>query len=214
MLVIPSLRCFSKTLHRALIKQSSLESLGKGWWSLPRNMGGRWPPPPFMKFSRKSPRVWLFLWTQFLFLSSFLRSFPILATTIVPSPPVSRVGITILHRRIKCNRASRGGGVDFLKSIFIYSHVSLSSYSVSSSLSLSGDGISECHTEFCIHQHHETFVLFWVDLGRVKGHVLEPFLNILPLFVTILLPFLPHFTPSKKQTKLKKNKNKKLRHFT
>lgn len=102
MLVIPSLCCFSKTLHRILIKQSSLKSLGKGWWSLPRNMGGRWPQPPFMKFSRKSPRVWLFLWTQFLFFSSFLRSFPILVTIIVSSPPVSRVGITVLHRRIKC----------------------------------------------------------------------------------------------------------------
>lgn len=39
----PQVHGFSKTRHRALIKQSSMESVILCWWSLPRNMGGRWP---------------------------------------------------------------------------------------------------------------------------------------------------------------------------
>lgn len=136
---IPVLCWFSKTLHRALITQSS--------WRADNWVGGL-----YLEI------LWVVDGLNFPFF--FPKVLSTLATTPVPSPLVSRGGITVLHRRIKCNQASWRGGVDFLKSIFIYSHVSLSPCSVSSSLSLSGDGISECHTEFCIHQHHEQLYSF------------------------------------------------------
>lgn len=53
--VVPSLCYFSKTLHRALIKQSYLESIILGW-SLPRNMVVDLNLP-FLRISMKSPRV-------------------------------------------------------------------------------------------------------------------------------------------------------------
>lgn len=131
---------FSKTLRRAFLNHAEL--LESSYWVAGLCL----------------ERLWVVDGLNFPFF--FPKVLSTLATTPVPSPLVSRGGITVLHRRIKCNQASWGGGGDFFKSVFIYSHVSLSPRSVSSSLSLSGDGISECHTELCIHQHQETLVFF------------------------------------------------------
>lgn len=138
------------------------------------------------------------------FLSSFLRSFPLWPPHQCQALWSPGEGLLYYIEESSVIRPVGEVVVIFFKSVFIYSHVSLSPHSVSSSLSLSGDGISECHTEFCIHQHHETVVFFWVDLDRVKGPVLEPFLNTLPLLCDNSLPTPTPPHPLRKTYKIKK----------
>lgn len=61
---------------------------------------------------------------------------------------------------MKGNQANWGGSVDFLN-LYLYTVLFLQARAVSlrPALPPSADSISECHTEFCIHQHHETVVV-------------------------------------------------------